>query len=120
MRDLFGDDRPLMSELYASTRRTDPKTSHEAAAGITSDAITDLQGVVHEALSTLGPSTDIANVALWHYPDLRLADLQGLHASAFRTLGSPSISMTPGWRLRGWCWADARAASLLRLRRIRA
>jgi len=68
---LFGEDGVVP---HAHARRTDPATSHEAAASIVSDKIRASQDAVLKILARYGPLTDerIAEVYRLHGESMRL------------------------------------------------
>ena len=68
--------RDSASEVYglgerAMARKSDPDTSHDAAASISEEALTDSQLIVQWILSNYGPMTD--EQIAWWYKDREFA-----------------------------------------------
>lgn len=63
-----------MIEPTIWARRTDPETSHEAAASVDPDKRTAIQENILRILRTYGPTSD---VGIWHYDPLHLGSPSG-------------------------------------------
>lgn len=62
----MSDDQMDLFPSQARARRTDPETSHEAAASMTLDKLSAQRSLVYDVIRSFGPMTDPAMILAVH------------------------------------------------------